>query len=483
MVGRDVTVGLDTPVFGIETEARLLTEFRRAASGVPAYRALLEEHGVRAEHVTDLTSFSRLCPLLSKRNTFDRFPLDQLSVGGALLDVADVLTSSGHGGRFSFGVISRKQVSANAELMDRAFDDAFGVKTRKTLTINCLPMGVVFSSHCMTVATTSVREDMALALVETFGHHYEQIVLCGDPLFMKRFTDYARERGADWSRHRVNIMMGEEIFGEHFRGYLAACVGLNLDRPEQGYIASSFGVGELGLHLCYETRATIGLRRASLGNPAFARDLLRAHSDDGAPLPMLFTFNPLRTFIEVVDPDSHGYGALTTSMLDPDRTVPFLRYQTGDVVRLLDHAHVTKVARRHGVAIAADLPQALIALRGRAKEALPNGSHVGFYKDALYVDHRIARLLTGAFRTTFSAEQCTMHVQLVSGQIPDVSIEQGILRGMPPQIRPERLVLWPYARFPFGMGLDYERKFVHYVPGEPDPGADGHEPRTRESPR
>ena len=70
--------------------------------------------------------------------------------------------------------------------MDRAFDDAFSVKARKTLTINCLPMGVVFSSHCMTVATTSVREDMALALVATFGHHYEQIVLCGDPLFMKR---------------------------------------------------------------------------------------------------------------------------------------------------------------------------------------------------------------------------------------------------------------------------------------------------------
>ena len=140
------------------------------------------------------------------------------------------------------------------------------------------------------------------------------------------------------------------------------------------------------------------------------------------------------------------------------------------------------MARRHGVAIAADLPRALIALRGRAKEALPNGSHVGYYKDALYADHRIARLLTGAFRTTFSAEQCTMHVQLVPSQTPDASIEQGILRGMPPRIRPERLVLWPYARFPFGMGLDYERKFVHYVPGEPDPGADGHEPRTRESP-
>jgi phenylacetate-CoA ligase len=475
-------VELVAPVFGAETEVRLLTEFCRAAADVPAYRTLLEEHGVRTGEVRDLASFCRLCPVLSKRNTFDRFPLDQLSVGGTLRDIADVLTSSGHGGRFSFGVISKTQVAANADLIDRAFDDAFSVKTRKTLTINCLPMGVVFSSHCMTVATTSVREDMALALVDTFGHHFEQIVLCGDPLFMKRFTDYAQERGVDWTRYRVSAMLGEEIFGENFRGYVAACLGMNLDRPLQGHIVSSFGVGELGLHLCYETRATISLRRASFRHPAFARDFLGAHTDDGSTLPMIFTFNPLRTFIEVVDPDESGYGLMTISMLDPDRTVPLLRYQTGDIVRLLDRTQATAVARHHGMALAADLPPALLGLRGRAKEALPNGSHVGFYKDALYADRRIARGLTGAFRTTFSGEQCTLHVQLVPSRVPDASVEQSILRAIPSRMQPERLVLWPYARFPFGMGLDYERKFTHYVPGERDPDAEGFEPPIGESP-
>jgi len=474
-----MTTELDAPVFGAETETRLLTEFRRATAEVPSYRALLKEAGVRADDVRDFASFCRLCPLLSKSNTFDRFPLDQLSIGGALRDIADVLTSSGHGGRFSFGVISKTQLSANADLMDRAFDDAFSVKSRKTLTINCLPMGVVFSSHCMTVATTSVREDMALALVDTFGHHYEQIVLCGDPLFMKRFTDYARERGVDWIRYRVSAMLGEEIFGEHFRGYIAECLGMNLDRPLQGHIVSSFGVGELGLHLCYETRATISLRRAASGHPAFARGLLGAHTDDGTTLPMIFTFNPLRTFIEVVDPDELGFGLMTISMLDPDRTVPLLRYQTGDIVRLLDPTQVREAARHHRVPLAADLPPMLLALRGREKEALPNGSHVGFYKDVLYADHRIARLLTGAFRTTFTGEKCTMHVQLVPSQVPDLSVEQSLRRAIPAPMQPARLVLWPYARFPFGMSLDYERKFAQYVPGEQDPDVDGLTPSSR----
>jgi len=451
------------------TESRVLSEFHRAAAGVPAYRTLLDEAGVRASDVRNLASFSRLGPLLSKRNTFDRFPLDQLSAGGRLLDVADVLTSSGHGGRFSFGVINRKQASAAAQFIDEAFDEAFGVMARKTLAINCLPMGVGFSSHRMTVATTSVREDMAVALVEAFGHFYDQLVLVGDPLFMKKFTDHARARGVEWSRYRVNAIIGEEVFGEHFRGYLAACLGLNLGRPDDGYVMSSFGVGELGLHLCYETPVTIGLRRATLDNAAFARDLLGGGDGDAGAPPMIFTFNPLRTFIEVVERDANGYGSMTISMLESERSVPLLRYQTGDVVRLLDRAQAAAALRGHNISLSGDLPAVLLALKGREKDALPNGSHVSAYKDVLYADHHIARRLTGAFRLSFSGDVSTMHVQLRDSESPDALLEREILHTMAPRLRPTRLKLWRYADFPFGMGLDYERKFCHYLDGALDP--------------
>ena len=52
---------------------------------------------------------------------------------------------------------------------------------------------------------------------------------------------------------------------------------------------------------------------------------------------------------------------------------------------------------------------------------------------------------------------------------PEPAVEQIFLRQLPVPARPIRLVLWPYARFPFGMCLDYERKFSHYVPGETNP--------------
>jgi phenylacetate-CoA ligase len=448
-----------------EAEARLLTAFRRAAAHVPAYRSLLAEHGVVPADIVDAASFSRLCPITNKAMTFDRVRLDELCVAGGLRDLAGVLTSSGHGGRFSFGLITRREVSDGADFLDQALDAAFQIRARSTLAINCLPMGVGFSSNVMTVATTSVREDMALGLVRAFGEHYDQILLVGDPLFLKVLTDRAIADDVDWSRYRVNVVIGEEIFGEHFRDYLAACLGLDADRPQGGYIMSSFGVGELGLHLCYETPATIAVRRAALRDPAFARDVLAA----GETSPLVFAFNPLRTFIEIVEPDEDGYGRMTFSMLDDQAPLPLLRYQTGDVARVLDAAHLAHAVAERGIVLPADLPASLLALKGRDKDALPNGSHLSIYKDAIYADPLVARRLSGAFRLIFSGARCTMHVQLIDGGKPDAPLEQTLLRLIPGPAQPARMVLWPYARFPFGMSLDYERKFSHYVPGEPDP--------------
>ncbi len=456
---------LETSLPDATVTERLLAEFHRASQQVPAYRTLLEEAGVRPADVRDVGTFTALCPLLSKVNTFDRFPLPQMSAGGELRDVGEVLTSSGHGGRFSFGVISRAEAAASASFVDAALDAAFGVKSKTTLAINCLPMGVGVPSHCMTVATTSVREDMAVSLVKTFGSGYEQILLIGDPLFLKRLIDHAVEQAVDWTHYRVNVVIGEETFGEHFRAYVGRAFGLDPSRPERGSIMSSFGVAELGLHLCFETAQTAALVRAAAASPALARGLLGGTT--GSWRPMIFSFDPHRTFMEVVDPDADGYGRLTISMLDSSRQIPLLRYQTGDVARLLDRDDFAGILHVHGET-GGEVPENLLAVRGRTREALPNGSQVGVYKDALYADPELAHRFTGATRLIFSGAEFTLHVQLVRGQTTTPALERGLLAQIASDARPSRLVLWRYAEFPFGMSLDYERKFSHYVPGEPD---------------
>jgi len=452
-----------------EAERRVLSLFRRAAADVPAYRSLLAEHGVDPASVRRLEDFRAKAPLLSKGNTFARFQIDQLCAGGELPPLADVLTSSGHGGRFSFGVTTRDEAERSADMIDAAFDGAFDIRRRATLAVNCLPMGVVFSSRTMTLATTSVREDMAAALVRTFGHRYQQVVLVGDPLFLNRLLAHARETGTDWSRHRMHAIVGEETFGEHFRTYLAASLGIDLEEPDGGFIMSSFGVGELGLHLAYETRATVALRRALMAHPAFAIDLFGDGVGTSGPWPMIFAFNPSRTWFEIIGGDAHGFGSLTTSMLDDERAIPLLRYQTGDIARLLDPRDVGECARRHGVTLPAGLPASLMALRGRSSEALPGGGHVALYKDALYADKEVATQVTGAVRIVCDGDGRTVHVQRTTSGPEPSGLRTRLHHVLPPAPGPEQLVLWSQDRFPFGVQLDYERKFTSFVPGEANP--------------
>ena len=332
--------------FPQQIQNQLLMAFHRAAKEVPAYRELCREQGVRTELIVDLESFTRLCPILERSNTFDRFPIDRLCAGGEQGDLAQVLTSSGHGGsgRFSFGLTDRKQAALNEYFIDQSMDEAFQVKTRKTLVINSLPMGVFFSSQCMTVANTSVREDMAAALIQAFGKYYAQIILVGDPLFMKKLTDYALEKSLEWCQFKLNAVIGEEIFGEHYRGFIAERLGLTREQR----IMASMGVAELGLHLCYETPATIDLRRAAFNNPKFAQDLFGI-DPDRMVLPMLYSFHPQRIFVESIGQDTEGYGQMTVSLLDTGLTVPLMRYQTGDAIRLLEPDTVAAAAHLHGI--------------------------------------------------------------------------------------------------------------------------------------
>lgn len=445
------------------TAARVLEAYARAVATLPWYRELLAEQGLSAEAVCDLDSFARHGPVLTKQNTFDRFAIADLAATTTIADLAGVLTSSGHGGRFSFGLTTRTQESSAADEIDSALDAAFGIRTRRTLAINCLPMGVTFGSRCMTVATTSVREDMAVALIDTFGAAYAQIVLVADPLFLKRLTDYARHRGLDWQSHRIQVVVGEEVFGEHFRAYITARLGLGRDQQPDTFLMSSFGVGELGLHLCHETRATVALRRLLADRPALARAVL-GPSAAACGTPVIFTYAPSRTYLEVDAADADGFGRLTVSMLDPALPIPLLRYQTGDIVRHLDPREVGAQLAAHGLELAGELPDQLIALRGREREALPNGATVALYKDAVYADPLVADRLSGAVRLEFDGGGPVVHLQLAPGCSDQGGIAAALTATLPARARPREVVVWPYERFPFGMALDHERKFVGYAP-------------------
>lgn len=445
----------------------LLPSFRRAAKRSPAYRALLAEAGVDPASINSPEDFVKRCPLLEKANTFKRFGIDQLICEDIRLeDLASVLTSSGHGaGGFALGMSTRKQFQGSARLIDLGLEMAFHIDSRRTLLINCLPMGVTFNSNVVCVANVSVREDMACAIVKQTGNLFEQIVLCGDPLFLKRLCDYSASVGVDWRRYRVHVIVGEETFSETFRDYLGGVLNVDPDDSTSGLIGSSMGVGELGLNLFNETRETVALRRACLANPALLKQLTGVDTAV-APAPTFLVFNPLRSFVEVINADADGVGDLVVTVMDETTPVPLMRYNTGDRMQMLPRATLLEAQKM--VAGGLRLPSApMIALHGRAKDRLTGGGHVDLFKETLYRFPDVVRHLSGAHRIIPEGAGIRWEVQAVRDAGVDRStLAQRLQEDLAPRLpgRSLTITVHDYDDFPFGKTIDYERKFVYWVP-------------------
>lgn len=446
-------------------ETWLLPAFRRAARRAPAYRTLLAEAGVDVDSIRTPEEFVARCPVLDKANTFRRFSVDQLICDDIRAqDLASIITSSGHGGGgFAFGICSRKQLAGSARLIDIGLDMAFDIDTRRTLLVNCLPMGVSFNSNVVCVANVSVREDMACAIVNQAGGLFEQIVLCGDPLFLKKLCDHSQSIGLDWSRHRVHVIVGEETFPETFRDYLAGVLGNHPDAAASGFIGSSMGVGELGLNLFNETRETVALRRACISNPALLENLTGVDIAV-SPAPTFMVFNPLRTFVEVINADAHGVGDLVVTVMDEQAPIPLMRYATGDRMQLLPHALLEGATQR--IPGGLSLPNApMIALHGRAKDRLPGGGHVDQFKEALYLDPAVASQLSGAHRITTERDALRWEVQARHGATADLAslaerLHAQLVSRLPG--RSLKVVVQGCEAFSYGKTIDYERKFEYW---------------------
>lgn len=442
---------------------RALRMARSAAQLSPAYRQLLAEKGLSPGQAGESTQWSRL-PVLTKANTFGRFPVDALSRPLPPSALADVLTSSGRGGRsFGFRLTAREQHEDAWFDIDLGLQDVFGVDEKPTLLVNCLPMGVVFPSRAVTVANVSVREDMACSILRDIGPRFAQTLVCTDPLFVRALLDEGRAAGVDWAALKTSVIVGEEVLVEAQRDHIAARMGMDIDAaagdPAGRLVGSSYGVGELGLNLLFETRDTIRMRRALRDQPELAAWLCGPMQ--GAALPSLFCFNPLRCFLEVLDPDPDGYGELCVTLLDRHAVIPLPRYATGDLARILDGAQTQQAARQAGASVPW-LP--MVALKGRLKDRRPGLPSVESIKELLYWDHPLADHLTGAFRLSAEADGAA-HVILQAGSDaaatdPGLSARLSLMAAQHGMGHVHFQIV-PSAQFQWRPRLDYERKFSY----------------------
>jgi len=439
-------------------EAQALAAFHRAAASVPAYRTILQEAGIRAEKIKRAADFSTL-PILDKANTFQRFPIEALCRDGELGRLGSVLTSSGHSGIFAFGLNEAETLPAFSAWIDDLLDLLFEVRSKRTLLINCLPMGVKVPTQACTLAETSVRPDMAVSLVKSLGRHFSQIILVGEAAFIKHVLELGRQSDVDWHQHLVQIILGEEPLAENARKYFEAMIGTDVARPEDGIVASSMGVAEIGLNLFSEippASPLIALRRLLHENAGLRRRLFGGEK----VVPSLFTYDPRRILTEF---DAAGRLVLTT--LEPHLRIPLIRYATGDrgsFLQLPEEIRPDVEAAGISWTVLQSVPIVAIAGRGEHASAGESPVYPEEVKEGIYHTHSLAALTTANFRLVSGEAQVRIRIQLSPGVTPTMEIENGFRAAISHYVAvPIEVVCEPYESFGSGMSLDYERKFSY----------------------
>ena len=399
-------------------EAAVLESFRSAAAEVPAYRDLLKRSGVDPAEIADLAAFRARVPFTDKTNTFLAHPIHELCRGGSVKGIKSIVPSSGHSGTFAFSVDTAEGAALAAKGADLALEHVLEISQRPALVLNCYPMGLQVPTS-LAVANTGVSSDVALAIVRSMASYFEQLIIVGQPLFVKKLVEDGVDQGIDWRRLRTTLVTGGEGFVESWRTYMSGLLGIaEADNPTTHFVASTMGAGELGLNLFHETPETIRIIRRAYRDPAFRRALL---GEGVEHTPHFFVYYPMRSFVEAVPAEGWPGGELAVSHTALDLPLPLIRYRTGDLVRLIPYRGLEEILGRH----APELPMPGLKLPCAAvfgrRDALEIGGHritVERLKEALFLDPQVACSVTGFFRVSREGDALRMEVQLREGLAP-----------------------------------------------------------------
>jgi len=440
-------------------ERRLLQAFQRAATQVPAYRELLQREEIDPAQITSAEEFTRTVPVLDKQMVFADNALRDLCVGGTLDGIGAFYSSSGHSGVFSFGVETWEELGKAALSLEFILDTMFSVFKRKTLLINCLPMGVKVPTRTIPVADTSVRPDVVFALLDKLESDFEQFIVVGESPFLKKLLEEGADAGVPWHDLLVHVITGGEFIAENMRSYFGHLLGLDFEDPSRGLMLVNMGLSELGLSLFAETPRTIRLRRLAHKDPDL-REALGGSANEACPA--IMQYNPLSTYVESIR-NEDGRSDLVISLLSPDLKIPLMRYNTGDEGRIMPYGVLGDILGRFGHEALSPRFRFPLAVISGKKQRVEVGERQWLspdeVKEAIYQDFDIARAVTGNFRLDAGEQGAEITLQLRREREAPSDAVQRIADHLKPYTEASvQIDLVPFEQFPYGLDHSFERK-------------------------
>ncbi|MDN5274925.1 MAG: phenylacetate--CoA ligase [Candidatus Saccharibacteria bacterium] len=391
---------MDNDTINEKSEQMALDLFRTMATRVPAYKNLLDKHGIEHEKIRTYDDFVKYVPITDKDNYVGQYPLKDLCLDGDIFNNDIISVSSGSTGAPTFWPRGISQDIDDSEMVARIYD-TLKMNEKKTLLVLCFSMGTWIAGTLLmessinyarrgnpvSVLTPGVEKINAIDLIKRLGSSYDQIVLGGYPPFAKDIIDEGTLAGIDWSKTKTKLLMGGESFSEEWRDYTLELVG-----SANPYFDSIniFGAADIGV-VGYETPLSILVRRAYNEHSVDARRLFGTEI-----LPSIVQFDPLKRHFEKVDEE-----LVVTS----NSGIPLVRYNLKDTGGVVTHEEMIRPLRDY-VAKSADendvdiqkWNQPFLYLNGRKNFA------VTVYGVNIYPENIKAALIMPAARTIASGK-------------------------------------------------------------------------------
>lgn len=329
---------------------RAVELFHRVAASVPAYRKVLDEHGIDPDAVRTFADFERL-PLLTKDTYHRRFPLPELCHEGRLDGCDMIAVSSGSTGEPTFWPRFLTDELGVAARFEQVFRDSFRTAERRTLAVICFPLGTwvggLYTLACtrhlaakgypITVVAPGNNKAEILRVIPELAPHVEQTVLLGYPPFVKDVIDTGIAAGLDWSPYGLKLVLAGEVFSEEWRELVGSRAGMNDPCYDSAALYGTADAGVLG----NETPLSVCVRRFLAERPEAAEELFGA-----SRLPSLVQYDPCSRFFET-------YGG--TLLFSGEGGIPLIRYHIADEGGLVGYEEMLGFCGRHGFDPVAEL--------------------------------------------------------------------------------------------------------------------------------
>ena len=403
----------------------------------PAYEKFLENKGISTGKIKDLNEL----PVIDKKFISSAIHMVPL------FKVRSIIPSSGSTGNdFSFGLFGDTELKRTSNTIDTLLKSRFNTATKKTLLLNTLPGAISIQSSTVSIAPIGVRLDTAISVIKSFGSSFDQLILVGEPLFVKSLIELGVQESILWKHVPLFVIVGGEWTPERYSTYIETMAG-----PQRIY--SFMGMAELGLNYFLETDETLMLRHLL----AKDKNLLKMLVGDSPFCPMIFAYDEDEVYVETVGQPGETTESIVLTTLDPNRALPLIRYKGGDRGKVLSREMINDVLTSMGYSALFSAPGSpILAHFGRGRSI--SEIHPEQVKEIIYAHWIVASTTTANFKLSRKENMLHLEVQLKEGIHVNSTLESeydSAFSGLPLHV-----TLYPFERFPYL--LDFERK-VQYV--------------------